>query len=245
MINHKFSIGNALQETLYRIDNWINEGFGWIVESIDSQYINISTYWPFLGSSYVILPADLRNPRKGLINIKNKDQNFFLWCHVRYINPVEIHPERIRKDNKKLVRHMINPEKIPQADKEPVSDLGYDGTEFAVQEKDFSKFEKKNNTCTNVFGYENGLTFPVYVLGQKFKDSMLMSLLIDDDKFHYMCIKDFDRFMFHKRKNKNKKYFCKSCLQCFSSKIVLTEHKKVCLSINGEQSVKLEKGMIN
>ena len=77
MINHKFSLGNAFQESLYRIDNWINEGFGWIVESIDSQYINISTRWPFSGSSYVKLPADLRSPRKGLINIKNKDQNFF------------------------------------------------------------------------------------------------------------------------------------------------------------------------
>ena len=25
-------------------DNWINEGSGWIVELIESQYINISTY---------------------------------------------------------------------------------------------------------------------------------------------------------------------------------------------------------
>ena len=40
------------------------------------------------------------------------------------------------------------------------------------------------------------------------------------------------------------KDFCKSCLQCFSSKNVLTEHKKVCLSINGAQSVRLEKGTI-
>ena len=45
-------------------------------------------------------------------------------------------------------------------------------------------------------------------------------------------------------KNKNKKYFCKSCLQCFSSKNVLAEHKNVCLSINGKQSVRLEKGTI-
>ena len=59
-----------------------------------------------------------------------------------------------------------------------------------------------------------------------------------------MYIKDFDRFMFHKTKNKNKKYFCKSCLQCFSCKNVLTEHKEVCLSINGTQSIKLEKGTI-
>ena len=53
-----------------------------------------------------------------------------------------------------------------------------------------------------------------------------------------------NRFMFHKTKNKNKNYFCKSCLQCFSSKNVLKEHKEVCLSINGAQSVRLEKGTI-
>ena len=50
--------------------------------------------------------------------------------------------------------------------------------------------------------------------------------------------------MFHKTKNKNKKYFCKSCLQCFSSINVLIEHKDVCLSINGAQFVRLEKGTI-
>ena len=59
-----------------------------------------------------------------------------------------------------------------------------------------------------------------------------------------MYIKDFDRFMFLKTKNKNKKYFCKSCLQCFSSKNVLTEQKKICLNINGAQSIRLEKGTI-
>ena len=50
--------------------------------------------------------------------------------------------------------------------------------------------------------------------------------------------------MFYKTKNKNKNYFRKICLQCFSSKNVLTEHKEVCLSINGAQSVRLEKGKI-
>ena len=60
----------------------------------------------------------------------------------------------------------------------------------------------------------------------------------------YVYIKDFDRFMFQKTKNKNKKYFCKICLQCFSIKNVLTEHKEVCLSSNGAQSGRLEKGTI-
>ena len=111
-----------------------------------------------------------------------------------------------------------------------------------MQEEDFSKIEVKNNICINVFSYENEMVFPIYVSDQKFKDSMDLLLLIDDDKSHYVYIKDFDRFMFHKTKNKNKKYFCKSCLQCFSSKNVLTEHREVYLCINGAKSVRLEKG---
>ena len=48
--------------------------------------------------------------------------------------------------------------------------------------------------------------------------------------------------MFHNTKNKNKKWFCKSCLKCFSSENVLIKHKKDCLSLNGQQSINLEKG---
>ena len=70
---------------------------------------------------------------------------------------------------------------------------------------------------------------------------MNLLLVTIKNKSRYAYIKDFDRFMFSKTKNKNKKYFCKSCLQCFSSKNVLAEHKKDCLSINGTQSVRLEK----
>ena len=46
VINQKFSLKNAFQEILCRIDNWINEGSGWVVELIKSQYIDISTYRP-------------------------------------------------------------------------------------------------------------------------------------------------------------------------------------------------------
>ena len=48
--------------------------------------------------------------------------------------------------------------------------------------------------------------------------------------------------MFHKTKNKNKNWFCKGCLQCFSGENVLTKYKEDCLSINGVQSVNVEKG---
>ena len=64
VINHRFSLENTFQEILYGIDNWINERSGWIVEFIKSQYINISTYRPLSGSSYIKLPAALRSPKK-------------------------------------------------------------------------------------------------------------------------------------------------------------------------------------
>ena len=73
---------------------------------------------------------------------------------------------------------------------------------------------------------------------------MDLLLLIKDNKSHYVYIKDFNRFMFHKTKNKNKKWFCKNCLQCFSSENILIKHKKDCLSINRVQSVKVEEGII-
>ena len=81
-----------------------------------------------------------------------------------------------------------------------------------MQEKGFRKIEGKNNICINVFGYENKLVFPIYVSDQKFKDSVDLWLLDNDDESHYVYIKDFDRFMFQKTKNKNKRWFCRSVL---------------------------------
>ena len=87
--------------------------------------------------------------------------------------------------------------------KESAEELNYDEIEFPIQEKDFNKIEIKNNICINVFGYENRLVFPIYISDQKFEDSMDLLLLIDNDKSHYVYFKEFDRFMFHKTKNKN------------------------------------------
>ena len=77
MINHKSRLEYSFQDILYMIDVWINNRSGWIVESIESQYINISTYRQLSGSSYMDLLVELRSLRKRLINIKNKDEKCF------------------------------------------------------------------------------------------------------------------------------------------------------------------------
>ena len=60
------------------------------------------------------LSVELRSPRKGLINIKNKDQKCFLWCHVRHINPSKEHPERITKEDINLLSILLVQKKLHQ-----------------------------------------------------------------------------------------------------------------------------------
>ena len=70
------------QEIPNVIDKWVSEGSGWAINHIDSHYINVTTYKPLYGSSYIELPTELRNSEKRLINMKNKDAECFRWCHI-------------------------------------------------------------------------------------------------------------------------------------------------------------------
>ena len=115
VINHRFKSENPFQEISYMIDVWINKGSGWIVESVESQYINISTYRPLAGSSYMKLPVELKSRRKGLINIKSKDQK----CFYSVMLGILIFQKSIQKLCLEL--------------------------SFPPQEKDFCKIEVKNN----------------------------------------------------------------------------------------------------
>ena len=74
-------------EILNVIDKWVSEGSGWVINRIDSHYLNVTLYKPLNGSSYIKLPAKLGNSRKGLINLKNKDNECFRWLHIRHLNP--------------------------------------------------------------------------------------------------------------------------------------------------------------
>ena len=59
---------------------------------------------------------------KGLINLKNKDDECFKWCHVRFINPINSHPEKINKKDKEIAKT-----------------LGYRSIKFPIKVKDYEK----------------------------------------------------------------------------------------------------------
>ena len=267
----KLSLQASQQQILNKIAQWISEGSGWTIQSIENHYINIVNYNPLKGSSYIKLPLELRNSAKGLINMKNKDNECFRWCHIRHLNPQDKYPQRIKK-----------------TDKQRIGKLDYSDIEFPVTVKQYNKIEKQNSININVFGYENEQPYPIYISKERFEDTMNLLLITgeteelvmgkpsnedwsaglvlqtfskrnnsfqdgDEDEEnsylrktfmkHYVLIKDFNKFMYNQTKHKERKHFYMYCLQCFSREDVLTEHKNNCISINGKQAIKMpEKG---
>ena len=149
-IEHELSMSR--QEILNVIDKWASEGSRWAINRIDSHYINVTTYQPLHRSSYIEPPAKLRNPKKGLINIKKNDDECFRWCHIRHLNPQEKDPQRIKKD-----------------DKRSIEGLNYEGIEFPVSQKHYNKVEKQNGIRINVLGYEKDNHFPFTFLKKSLK----------------------------------------------------------------------------
>ena len=225
-IINQMEINEALQMSkqniLNKIAQWISEGSGWTVQSVDNHYLNIAKYEPMKGSSYIQLPNELRNSKKGLINMKNEDNECFRWCHIRHINPQDKYPQRIKK-----------------IDKQYVEKLDYSGVEFPVGVKHYNKIEKHNSININVFGYENKQPYPIYVSKEKYEDHMELLLVTEKENKHYVLIKDFNRFMYNQTKHEHRKHFCMHCLQCFSSDRVLSNHKDICIQVNGTQAIKM------
>ena len=69
-----------------------------------NHYINVVSYIPLRGNSYIPLTSELQNSKKGFINIKNEDNKCFLWCHVRHLNPLKNHSERITMGDREFTQ---------------------------------------------------------------------------------------------------------------------------------------------
>ena len=218
----ELALSLSKQEILNKIAQWVSEGSGWTIQSINNHYLNVVKYEPMRASSYIKLPTELRNSAKGLINMKNEDNECFRWCHIRHLHPQDKYPQRIKK-----------------VDKQFIENLDYSGIEFPVTTKEYNKIEKQNEININVFGYEDKQPYPIYVSKEKHEDHMNLLLITENKNNHYVLIKDFNKFMYNQTKHKERKHFCMHCLQCFSSEKVLINHKENCIQVNGIQAVKM------
>ena len=100
--NQRFDLNKSYETLKDGLSIYSSKGSGWIIDKIENIWINISNYDPLLGSTYIPLPSKLNNPKKCLNNIKNKDIECFKWCHIRFLDLTNSHPERKNKQDKKL-----------------------------------------------------------------------------------------------------------------------------------------------
>ena len=189
-------------------------GSNWRLRAVQKLEINTVVYKPLKGSSYIPLPKCLAS-KKGIINMKNEDEECFKWCVVRALNPVEKNSERITK------------ELIKQSE-----ELNWTGIEFpvAADANVISKFERNNNISINVFGYENDVNlFPIYVSKHESEFSVDLLLISDEEKKHYCWIKNFNRLMaVHGEKSYTSMHYCKRCLQGYRDVGSLRKHVEYC-----------------
>ena len=209
---------SAYQELKHRLDIWTSLGSGWIIDSIEAIFIDIANYDQLAVSSYIPLLSELNNPKKSLIIIKNKDDECcFKWCHIRLL-------KRIKKQDKEIAKT-----------------LDYRGINFSMKARDYEIVEERFNINVNVFGYENRV-FPLYVSKKSNKQVLKVLLISNEEKSHYVFIKNFNRLMYSKTKYQHKKHFCMYCLQNFSTEEILNSHRERFLLINETQAVKYETG---
>ena len=89
-----------------KVQKWLREGSGWLIESVDSIYINISVYNPLAGSPYIQLIKELKHSRKDLINIQIEDNECFRWCHIRHLNLTNQKPEQNKKSDEEMIANL-------------------------------------------------------------------------------------------------------------------------------------------
>ena len=142
--------------------NFQQSGSNWVFQRIIRLEIHFANWKPIRGSTFIPLPAKLKN-KKAVINIKNEDNQCFKWCIARALNPVDKNPNRLTKE---LV--------------EQSKSFNWEGIKFPVDLKQIKIFEKNNPSISiNVFGYEDEV-YPLKI--SKEKKNNIDLLLISDGK---------------------------------------------------------------
>ena len=173
MINFRLDLDKSFQEVLFRIDNCVDKKSCWIVEILDAEYVNISVYSPLPRSTYIKLHCELKNSVTGSINLKKMTINVFFWWHIRQLGPLKYILKEYQNQVKTwlitLIMKVLN---------------------FLCLKKILVKLKTKKSICINEIFYENRFVYPIYVSYQELKNGMDLLLISDENKSHYVYIKN-------------------------------------------------------
>ncbi|CAL1293464.1 unnamed protein product [Larinioides sclopetarius] len=216
-------IEQAFEKIKSSFDEFLENGSGWVFDSVIHMELKTATYHPLAPSSYIPLPPNLA-AKKALINIKNVDLKCFVWSVLAALHPVETNPQR--------VSHYSSFEQ----------ELRLGNVACPVQPSKVPIIEKLNNLRINVFGYEDEEVFPLYI--SKREDAFVINLLYisQGDNKHYCLIKNMSRLLGDLTKHDGETFYCYSCLHRFSNETLLKNHVTYCNEHTPQRIVMPEPG---
>ena len=196
------------------------EGSGWEFEELDNIDILTVGFDPLRASKWIPLPKKIKD-KKAVINIKNDDDNCFMWCVARAISPTEHNAHRI---DKKL--------------KEAAKTLNMKGIRAPTPIEDIHKFENQNPDFSIVVlglnKYDNIIVLKDSKYTIERKNFVLLLMMKDEDKnTHYTLVNNDSRLLSDQfSKHKEEKFICWNCINFFNEKEKFLIHREYCKNNN-------------
>ncbi len=215
---------DGLQEEVYEkmkdhimalVDNFTQQGSGWIVENIKSVRVNFAKLYPIRGGCYIPTPEIFKDNR-FLLNIKTRTaQNCLELCLLAALHREEI-PAKDRQKSESYQQFQGNVEMC--------------GVENPVKLRDIGKLEKTNGMSINIFTLDEDDTrcYPLRI--SKFQGLAVdLLLLANDTLYHYCLITNFNAFMGKINEMYDARYiYCRRCLHGCRTRQSYNNHKVLC-----------------
>jgi hypothetical protein len=220
-VDFQTEFNDQINSIIEKLNEFLQNGSGWKLKSVDGITLSTAAYEPTLGSSYVPTPKYLAK-KKALVNVQNDDSKCFLWAVLCGLHPIKSNPQRV--EHYKKYEHELN-----------VNDLS-----FPLNIRQVKKFENLNPTISvNVFAYDGKVgVYPLHITAHKNRQHVNMLLLSQGDKSHYVTIRSMSKLLRQKNSYHCAKFHCNYCLHGFTRQDLLDRHVVDCEK-QGLQKVKL------
>ena len=164
---------NITKQINNSIDSWQVDRFIYVI-------ISCYTVKPPRASSYIPTPEPYNNPKCGLVNIKNNDNNCFSWC-MKYHQT-----NQVKNDDRISVLNKVE-------DK-----YNYDNVNMPASYDDVKIFEDNNKVCVNIYVIGEHDTIILDYMGniEHIKNNIIYLLRIEyEDQSHYVYVKHIQRLL--------------------------------------------------
>ena len=166
----------------------------------------------------------LKSEKESIINGNNDFQNA-LNIVLNYQN-IETHPARISR-----LKPYINK-------------YNWEGIEFPAGSKDQKTFERNNKAIALkilLIKHNRKKIIVAYKYNHKRKKQVILLMITDYKKWHYLAVIDLSALFKEKLSNNNEDFYCLNCFNSYATKNKLKEHEEIC---NNNNSCCIEMGCI-